>query len=87
MAFSDIGYHALRCGGYSGYIVSIDGFSGHADYNEMLAWLMAFNKPLKKVFLVHGESAASEAFGKRIRAEFGWTPILPKFEQRFKIDF
>ena len=68
-------------------IVSIDGFSGHADYNEMLAWLMAFNKPLKKVFLVHGESAASEAFGKRIRAEFGWTPILPKFEQRFKIDF
>ena len=68
-------------------IVSIDGFSGHADYNEMLAWLMAFNKPLKKLFLVHGESAASEAFGKRIRAEFGWTPILPKFEQRFKIDF
>lgn len=68
-------------------IVSIDGFSGHADYNEMLAWLMAFNKPLKKVFLVHGESAASEALGKRIQSEYGWNPILPRIGQRFEIDF
>ena len=60
-------------------IVSIDGFSGHADYNEMLAWLMAFNKPLKKLFLVHGESCI-RSLRQTYSSEFGWTPILPKFE-------
>lgn len=69
------------------HIVSVDGFSGHADYNEMLAWLMAFNKPIKKAFLVHGEPDASEALGKRIQSEYGWNPILPKIGQRFEIDF
>lgn len=68
-------------------IMTIDGFSGHADYNEMLAWLMAFNQPLKKLFLVHGESAASEAFGKHIRRQYGWEAILPQEGQRFDIDF
>lgn len=27
-------------------VEAMDGFSGHADYLEMLAWLMAFNKPV-----------------------------------------
>lgn len=68
-------------------IMTISGFSGHADYNEMLAWLMAFNQPVKKLFLVHGESDASEALGKRIQSQYGWNPILPKEGQRFDIDF
>ena len=32
-------------------IESIPGFSGHADYNAIMAWLMAFNRPPKKTFL------------------------------------
>jgi len=68
-------------------IMTIDGFSGHADYNEMLAWLMAFNKPLKKLFLVHGERDASEAFGKHVRRHYGWEAILPQQGQSFDIDF
>jgi predicted metal-dependent RNase len=42
---------------------------------------------VKKLFLVHGEIAASEAFGKHIHRQFGWEAILPKQGQRFDIDF
>jgi metallo-beta-lactamase family protein len=35
------------------HIERIDGFSGHADYNELLAWMMGFNRAPEKVFLVH----------------------------------
>lgn len=68
-------------------IDAIDGFSGHADYNEMLAWLLAFNRPLTKVFIVHGEGGASEAFGKRITEQFGWPVTLPREGQGFELDF
>ncbi|MBC2605489.1 MBL fold metallo-hydrolase RNA specificity domain-containing protein [Pelagicoccus albus] len=69
------------------HIRSIDGFSGHADYLEMLAWLMAFNKPVSRVFLTHGQPEASEAFGIRIREQFNWPVTLPREGQSFDIDF
>ncbi|MEJ2231974.1 MAG: MBL fold metallo-hydrolase [Nitrospirales bacterium] len=37
-------------------VENISGFSAHADYNEILAWLMGFNRPPKQTFIVHGES-------------------------------
>lgn len=68
-------------------ITSIDGFSGHADYMEMLAWLMAFNKPVKHTFLVHGEPVASESFAEKIKEQFAWHVTLPQQGQSFEIDF
>lgn len=65
----------------------IDGFSGHADAHEILAWLFAFNRPLKKVFLVHGEPSAAEQLGKRIKEEFGWPVTIPRMGQVFEIDW
>jgi len=47
-------------------------YSGHADYNEILAWLMAFNKPPEKTFLVHGEPDAAESLAGKIRERYGW---------------
>jgi len=68
-------------------IESIDGFSGHADIHEMLAWLLAFNKPVKRVFIVHGEPEASESLGRRIGEEYGWPVVLPRMGQHFEIDW
>lgn len=43
-------------------VVSIDGFSAHADYNEMFRWLRDIDKSkLKKIILVHGDSEAQTA--------------------------
>jgi len=52
-------------------IENISGFSAHADYNEILAWLMGFNRPPLKTFIVHGEPDASTALAERSRWRAG----------------
>ncbi len=40
-------------------IATLNAFSAHADYNETVAWLKRHDlRPLKKVFLIHGEDEA-----------------------------
>jgi metallo-beta-lactamase family protein len=53
-------------------IERIEGFSGHADYQEMMAWLLGLNRPPERIFLVHGEPANAEAFATRLRDHFKW---------------
>jgi len=67
-------------------IEMIDGFSAHADYNEMLAWLMAFNRAPKKVFIVHGDVEASEAMAQKIRDAYGWNVVIPKYGESFELE-
>ncbi len=68
-------------------VESVDGFSGHADQHEILAWLLAFNKPVERVFLVHGEPESAEVLGRRIGEEFGWPAVVPRMGQSFDLDF
>ena len=68
-------------------IANISGFSGHGDYDEILAWLSAFNKKPQKTFIVHGEEEASEAMAEKIRTRFGWEVVVPKFGDSFELDF
>lgn len=66
-------------------VENISGFSAHADYNEILAWLMGFNRPPLKTFIVHGELEASAALADKIRNVFGWNVIIPGFGDRFEL--
>jgi len=68
-------------------IENISGFSAHADYNEILAWLMGFNRPPFRTFIVHGEPEAAEALAEKIISKFGWDVVIPKFKESFEIDF
>ena len=68
-------------------IENISGFSGHGDYQEILAWLTAFNKAPEKTFLVHGEEEASRALADKIREHLGWHVEIPEFGQHFELDF
>ena len=67
-------------------VAIIDGFSGHADYNEMLAWLMPFNKTPKQVFMVHGEAEASQSMAEKIRKTYGWNVTVPQFGNSFELE-
>ena len=67
-------------------IENISGFSAHADYNETLAWLMGFNRPPLKTFIVHGEPDSSLALAEKIRSTFGWEVIIPEDHESFTID-
>jgi metallo-beta-lactamase family protein len=55
----------------------LDGFSGHADYEELLAWLARLPAPPRHTFLNHGEPAAAEALALRIRDRLGWACTVP----------
>jgi metallo-beta-lactamase family protein len=67
-------------------VENISGFSAHADYNEILAWLMGFNRPPKQTFIVHGEPDASSSLAEKITARLGWNVIIPKFQESFTLD-
>jgi metallo-beta-lactamase family protein len=67
------------------HIEKISGFSAHADYNEILAWLIGFNRPPQRTFLVHGEPDASASLAERIQDRLGWDVVVPKFEESFTL--
>ncbi|HDP67040.1 MAG TPA: MBL fold metallo-hydrolase [Candidatus Marinimicrobia bacterium] len=66
-------------------IEQISGFSAHADYNEILAWLSNFNEAPRKIFIVHGEASQSVALGKRIEEKFSWETLIPEYLQSFEL--
>jgi metallo-beta-lactamase family protein len=67
-------------------IEKISGFSAHADYNEILAWLIGFNRPPKKTFLVHGEPSSSASLAEKIQKRLGWDVVVPEFKESFTLD-
>ncbi|MDP3086057.1 MAG: MBL fold metallo-hydrolase [Rubrivivax sp.] len=56
----------------------IEGFSGHADRDELLAWLRSAPQAPRQTFVVHGDPDASDAFRLRIRDELGWPARVPQ---------
>ena len=53
-------------------IETVDGLSAHADRNEILRWLKAFQRPPRKTYVIHGEPHAAEALAEGIRTGFRW---------------
>jgi metallo-beta-lactamase family protein len=64
---------------------SIGELSGHADQNELLAWMEPAVKGLKKVFLVHGEPLAMQALKEEIEKRYGLEVVCPKRGERFAV--
>ncbi|HEX7225904.1 MAG TPA: MBL fold metallo-hydrolase [Candidatus Limnocylindria bacterium] len=72
----------------------ISGFSAHADQHELEAWLAHFGAPsaggaadsgTKRVFIVHGDPDAADAFAGRIRAELGMDAHIPAHREVVEI--
>lgn len=58
---------------------ALSAMSGHADQKEMIDWLSGLRLPSHgKVFLVHGENAAREAFRLKLESVFSWNVALPQ---------
>jgi len=53
-------------------VVSLDGFSAHADRKDLLRWLRGFDRPPRRTWLVHGEPAAAASLCDLVRRELGW---------------
>jgi len=59
--------------------------SAHADANELMRWLSGFQRPPRRVFIVHGEAQASEALRSRIDHALGWAAVVPRQSQAFEL--
>ncbi|MNS20439.1 Ribonuclease [compost metagenome] len=59
-------------------IESVEGFSAHADQDQLLAWLGGFAQPPKAVFITHGEPRGSSALATAIAETHGWTTVIPQ---------
>jgi len=57
-------------------IETLDGLSAHADRNEILRWLRAFQRPPQRTYVVHGEAEGAEALARAIRGELGWEAVI-----------
>ena len=59
-------------------IQMLDGFSAHADANQLINWISNFQNPKPaKVFIVHGETQGQEALKERIQKECGEEVYIP----------
>jgi metallo-beta-lactamase family protein len=62
-------------------IEKVNGMSAHADRNELLKWLKGLQTPPEKVFVIHGEDRATEAFAERIHDRLGWDAHVAKYQE------
>ncbi|NDJ79125.1 MAG: MBL fold metallo-hydrolase [Chloroflexi bacterium] len=64
----------------------INGFSGHADRDEMLEWAGAISKRPRQTFLVHGEEDSALALAGSLRDDAGFESVeVPELHQTFSI--
>lgn len=66
-------------------IVQIESFSAHADRPDLERWLGALEAPPRTVFIVHGESEASEVFSTEMSEKTGWRFEVPKYRDWYPL--
>ena len=59
-------------------IITIGGFSAHADQKAILDWLQGFKAPPKQTFITHGEPKSSRALEKQINDRLNWKTNVPE---------
>ena len=65
----------------------INGFSAHADKNELFKWLSALQKPSRGIFVTHGEPKAARHFADFLKAKAGWEASVPSYQDKVLLDY
>ena len=66
-------------------IVSLDGYSAHADRNELLKWVGKFKKIPSQIILVHGETAALDGLAAALKEEYGVPAYIPAYLEEISL--
>jgi len=66
-------------------IMQINGFSAHADRDELVRWISGLKQPPQQVFVVHGETDTAVNFAGFLRQETGWNIAVPQYRQEFDL--
>jgi len=65
-------------------ILSIDSFSGHADYKGLIEWLSGMKKKPKKVIIVHGEYESQKAFKSKLES-LNYSCYIPELYEQIEL--
>ena len=66
-------------------IHNMEGFSAHADKNELLAWLRHFQQLPQRIFVTHGEESSSLYFADLVRDSLGADTVVPQLGEVFDL--
>ncbi len=73
-------YHPVKA-----KVAHLESLSAHADQQELLDWLKEIKNIPEKVFLIHGEPTALDAFRSKIRDSYRWNVHIPKLYEVVEI--
>lgn len=59
-------------------IYNMEGFSAHADHDEMMEWLQGFEKLPHRIFVTHGEEGSALAWAAEVSEKFGVQAMAPE---------
>jgi metallo-beta-lactamase family protein len=83
------GAHSIRIHGQdvpvAAHIAKIDGLSAHADRNDLLRWFRGFERPPRRVFVVHGEPSASQSLVTSLANENGCDAAVALHGQKVEL--
>jgi metallo-beta-lactamase family protein len=84
------GAESIKCHGewvpVRAEVVQLRGTSSHADYQGLVAWLAASPRVPRRVFVTHGEPAASDALRQHLRRALQIEVTVPEQGERFASD-
>jgi metallo-beta-lactamase family protein len=63
----------------------IDGFSAHADLDELIGWYDSVGEVKRGTFLVHGEEAAAESLAAHLRVRGSEPVVVPTLGEGFQL--
>ena len=66
-------------------IKSIESLSAHADQGDLIKWMSPIKNIPEKVYLIHGEPTALDAFRVKIKDTYNWNIKIPKLTDIEKI--
>ena len=67
-------------------VVQVNGFSAHADRDELFRWLSGLKRSPKRLFITHGEPDSSRSFAGFVGGKTGWEITIPKYKDSFILD-
>jgi metallo-beta-lactamase family protein len=53
-------------------VVTLDGFSAHADRDDILRWASGFGRSPRRTYVVHGEPEAARGLAEALHGRLGW---------------
>ena len=66
-------------------IEKIEGFSAHADLDELVAWYDSLGGVQRQTFLVHGEEEAAESLRQHLQPRGSEPVVVPELGQSFPL--